>query len=364
MAKAQQLDQRSRAPAGMRVKVNSDTTDVHKAVGEYFVGLLNKLGYKATPQFLSADIQYPYVQNSKNKVQIGWSDWFADYPAASDFLEILLGCDSFHPNSNSSPNIAQFCDKTVAGADGQGRRTGIEDPNAANELWAGVDEATTDKAPWVSIVNPKVLDFTSDRVKGLPVQPAVVLPAGPGVGEVRRGRGGRWPSSPTSRTASIGLAPRRSLREFAGKSPWRLAGRRLVHNRIAMAALAAFVLIVAVSFAAPLYAKHIAHTDPFANNLNGTTVIDGKTRGGDPAERRPAEARRDADRPDVARELLPRRRQPGPRRDGPRAVRRPRVAADRDRVGRAGVRRRAARSRSWRATSAGRSTCSCRASWT
>ena len=77
--------------------------------------------------------------------------------------------------------------------------------------------------------------------------------------------------------ASVGLAPGESVREFAGKSPWRLAGRRLARNRVAMAALALFVLIVAVSFAAPLYAKHIAHTDPFANNLNGTTVVDGKT---------------------------------------------------------------------------------------
>ena len=77
--------------------------------------------------------------------------------------------------------------------------------------------------------------------------------------------------------ASVGLAPGESIREFAGKSPWRLAGRRLVRNRVAMAALALFVAIVLVSFAAPLYAKHIAHTDPFANNLNGTTVVDGKT---------------------------------------------------------------------------------------
>ena len=43
-----------------------------------------------------------------------------------------------------------------------------------------------------------------------------------------------------------------------------------------MAALALFLLIVAVSFAAPLYAHHVAHTDPFASNINGTTVIDGK----------------------------------------------------------------------------------------
>ena len=74
----------------------------------------------------------------------------------------------------------------------------------------------------------------------------------------------------------VGLAPGESVQEISGKSPWRLAGRRLVRNRIAMAALGLFVLIVAVSFAAPLYAHHIAHTDPFASNITGTTVVDGK----------------------------------------------------------------------------------------
>jgi peptide/nickel transport system permease protein len=72
------------------------------------------------------------------------------------------------------------------------------------------------------------------------------------------------------------LAPGESAREIAGKSPWRLAGRRLLRNRVALAALGLFVLIVVVSFGAPLYATHVAHTDPFANNLNGTTVVDGK----------------------------------------------------------------------------------------
>jgi len=72
------------------------------------------------------------------------------------------------------------------------------------------------------------------------------------------------------------LAPGETAREIAGKSPWRLAGRRLLRNRVALASLALFVLVVVVSFAAPLYAKHVAHTDPFANNLNATTVVDGK----------------------------------------------------------------------------------------
>lgn len=62
----------------------------------------------------------------------------------------------------------------------------------------------------------------------------------------------------------------------AGRSPWALAVRQLRRNRIAMASLALFLLIVAVSFAAPLYASHVAHVDPFANDLNGTTIVHGK----------------------------------------------------------------------------------------
>jgi peptide/nickel transport system permease protein len=62
----------------------------------------------------------------------------------------------------------------------------------------------------------------------------------------------------------------------AGRSPWALAGRRLVRNRIALGGLVLFILIVLVSFAAPLYADHVAHANPFQNNLNGHTIVNGK----------------------------------------------------------------------------------------
>jgi len=65
--------------------------------------------------------------------------------------------------------------------------------------------------------------------------------------------------------------------DIVGRSPWALAGRRLVRNKLALAALALFLLIVAVSFAAPLYANHIADTNPFESNISGTVTIDGKT---------------------------------------------------------------------------------------
>jgi peptide/nickel transport system permease protein len=59
-------------------------------------------------------------------------------------------------------------------------------------------------------------------------------------------------------------------------SPWGLARRRLLHNPLALLMLAVFVAIVVLCLAAPLYANHVAHTDPFRSNPSATTIVDGK----------------------------------------------------------------------------------------
>ena len=61
----------------------------------------------------------------------------------------------------------------------------------------------------------------------------------------------------------------------AGRSPWALAGRRLLRNRVALLALAGFVLIVAACLSAGWYARDVAHTRPFESSIDGTTIIDG-----------------------------------------------------------------------------------------
>jgi len=64
---------------------------------------------------------------------------------------------------------------------------------------------------------------------------------------------------------------------IAGRSPWALAWRRLRRNRIALAALGLFVLIVVLSMAAPLYARDVAHdSNVLYPNLNGKTIVNGK----------------------------------------------------------------------------------------
>jgi len=61
-----------------------------------------------------------------------------------------------------------------------------------------------------------------------------------------------------------------------GLGPWRLGLRRLRRNRVALAFGVLFILLVLSCLAAPLWAKHVAHTTPEENHLSDTIVIDGK----------------------------------------------------------------------------------------
>ena len=47
----------------------------------------------------------------------------------------------------------------------------INRPDKGNAIWAQVDKAVTDQAPWVSMFNPKYIDFLSTRVKGYQFSP-------------------------------------------------------------------------------------------------------------------------------------------------------------------------------------------------
>jgi peptide/nickel transport system substrate-binding protein len=147
LAKAKQLVQQS-GTAGMKVVVNSQTDETDKAFAQQMVSDLNKIGYKASIQLLSSSIQYSFVQNSDNssKWNAAWSDWYQDYPAASDFLNVLTGCGSIHPHSDASPNIAAFCDQKIQAQMTQAESMEATDP-AGRPRWTQIDHAETDAAP-------------------------------------------------------------------------------------------------------------------------------------------------------------------------------------------------------------------------
>ncbi len=57
--------------------------------------------------------------------------------------------------------------------------------------------------------------------------------------------------------------------------PWRKAGRTLLRNRSAMAALGVLVCMTIACLLAPLYAHDVARVDPFTSNVAGCIMLDG-----------------------------------------------------------------------------------------
>jgi peptide/nickel transport system substrate-binding protein len=165
LAKAKQLVAAS-GTKGAKVSVVGTTDEVGKAITEQMVSDLKAIGYDASAKLLSGGIQYSYIQNSDNNVQVGYSQWYQDYPAASDFLNVLFGCPGFHPHSDASPNISGFCDKSIQAQMDAALTQGETDQAGANLAWAKVDQEVTDQAPMVQLFNPKLIDFVSKRVKG------------------------------------------------------------------------------------------------------------------------------------------------------------------------------------------------------
>jgi peptide/nickel transport system substrate-binding protein len=167
LAKAKALVKAS-GTAGDKVVVDGTNDQVGTALVEQMISDLDSIGYKASPQLLSASIQYPYVQNSSNatKWNVAWSAWYQDYPAAADFLNVLLGCGSIHPNSDASPNIAEFCNPGIQSQITTAETEEATAPSAATALWTKIDHEDTLQAPWVDLYNPKQIDFLSKDVHG------------------------------------------------------------------------------------------------------------------------------------------------------------------------------------------------------
>jgi peptide/nickel transport system substrate-binding protein len=163
LAKAKALVQAS-GTAGQQVGIVVQNDTVNKAIGSYLTSLLNQLGYKATLKPLSNNIQYTYIQNTNNHVQISLTQWYQDYPAASDFLQVLLSCASFHPHSDSSINIAGYCNKPLDERMQAADTLGITDPTKANQQWGQLDQAYMQESPLVPLITPKLVDFTSKRL--------------------------------------------------------------------------------------------------------------------------------------------------------------------------------------------------------
>jgi len=163
MDKARALVEES-GTKGQKITIVTEDTNASRGIGTYLQSVLTDLGYDASVQSISADIQFTYIQNTNNKVQLSISQWFQDYPAPSNFLNVLFSCDSFHPGSDASVNISGFCDKDIDAQMKAALALAVTDPEAANHEWGNIDYEVMKRAPAVPLFTPKEVHFLSERV--------------------------------------------------------------------------------------------------------------------------------------------------------------------------------------------------------
>ena len=240
--------------------------EVNKAMGVYLQSVLNQIGYKARVKPISGNIFFTYVQNTKNKVQINVQQWYQDYPAASDFLYILFGCESLPPRERLEHQHRRLLRQEDQRADAQGaRRSASTNEQAANALWAKIDRMVTDAGADGDALQPEAHRLRLEARRQLHLQQAVLLARRPVMGPVgavaRAGLvpGPRSLALPMSDALAGGAHRPAAALEPAGASPWALARRRLRRNQVAHGdARRARRDRRSLSLAAPLYADHIA----------------------------------------------------------------------------------------------------------
>ena len=115
VAKATQLV-KSAGLAGAPVTVWTNSKDPRPAIAAYLASLLNQIGFKASIKTLNQTVYFSTIGNPKTKAQIGFDDWFQDFPHPGDFMGNLLttaaakSVPSFNTGFVSDPHVDRQVD--------------------------------------------------------------------------------------------------------------------------------------------------------------------------------------------------------------------------------------------------------------
>jgi len=160
LAKAKQLVAAS-GDKGMSVTVwNHDRGNDPKATA-YLVDQLNKIGFKAKEKIINSAVYWTTVGNQATKAQIGFADWFQDYPHPLDWFDVLLNGDRITQTHNN--NYANFDDSTV-NAQIESLKKQPSLTSSVNADWAKLDNTVMQQAPWAPFMNRQFIDFFNSDI--------------------------------------------------------------------------------------------------------------------------------------------------------------------------------------------------------
>ena len=160
LAKAKQMIQAA-GVKGTAVTVWGSNRDTSKKPVQYLADVLNSIGFKAKINIIDATIYWATVGNQKTKAQIGFADWFQDYPHPLDWFDVLLNGTRITQthNNNYSDFDNSTIDSKIAALKQKPTLTA-----AVNTQWADLDKEIMQQAPWAPYVNRQFTDFFSKNI--------------------------------------------------------------------------------------------------------------------------------------------------------------------------------------------------------
>jgi peptide/nickel transport system substrate-binding protein len=145
---------------GMSLTVwNHDRGQDPKATA-YLVDVLNSLGFKAKEKIINSSVYWTTIGNQATKAQIGFADWFQDYPHPLDWFDVLVNGTRITQTHNN--NYSNFDDKAInAKIAALKKQTKLT--SSVNSQWAALDKQVMQQAAWAPFINRQFVDtFNSD----------------------------------------------------------------------------------------------------------------------------------------------------------------------------------------------------------
>jgi peptide/nickel transport system substrate-binding protein len=161
VAKAKQLIKEAGATgADVTVWTSNNTSRHAPEAGQYLQGVLKQIGLNAKLKTINAAIYWTTIGNQATKSQIGFADWFQDYPHPLDWFDVLLNGDRITQTHNN--NYSNF-DNAAVNAKIAELKKQPSLTAKVNSEWAQVDKMAMEQAAWAPYVNEQGIDtFSSD----------------------------------------------------------------------------------------------------------------------------------------------------------------------------------------------------------
>jgi peptide/nickel transport system substrate-binding protein len=155
---------RAAGDVGMPVTVWTDDNEARRApeMGQYMVGVLNSLGFKATLKEINAEVYWTTVGNQATKAQIGFADWFQDYPHPLDWIDVLLNGTRITQTHNN--NYADFNVPAINNGIAQLKQQPTMTPQVIAGWTTLANTIMKKYAPWVPYLNVQYVDVFNSSI--------------------------------------------------------------------------------------------------------------------------------------------------------------------------------------------------------